>query len=485
MLLWHFLACVYMGVVRRALNYVENDPEFRADLCNDEHDGTPQEPPEVGSRWDDEISTPPGWSQWNPPYELVECGWFWDQYIYSFYWSVMAVAGNVPELPDVNPDTVIQQTVTMLVTFIGLLAGGWIMGSITNLISSMDAEANEWQTKTDEAVRFILSQGVPPNVVEKVRNYYEYMWTMCRSSVKERPTLINLLPHKLQTEVTIFLNKSIFDEIPLLQLCTSPLSQILFVRCLVHQIEMPESVVCKQGSFGDGLFFLMRGELSVSVWVSPGDVDDEHLAHFDEDARRRARGGYSLDLPRLREPGTCFGENSLLDASSMHITSMRTVAFVELMKLPVDKFHQLIDDEPEIFESLTESASSFSLDVARRVRETPPPDFVNERTTVLPVGVQRIAPDDSDENLKFKRRPSKLQAIEKAALKAVSIGAFFRGAKKKERDAKKQHDKNRACIFCRDARALRSSHAQSLLAAQFTMAFTILWIRWTPTRPTR
>ena len=155
------------------------------------------------------------------------------------------------------------------------------------------------------------------------------------------------------------------------------------------------------------------------------------------------------------------------------------------MKLPVDKFHQLIDDEPEIFESLTESASSFSLDVARRVRETPPPDFVNERTTVLPVGVQRIAPDDSDENLKFKRRPSKLQAIEKAALKAVSIGAFFRGAKKKERDAKKQHDKNRACIFCRDARALRSSHAQSLLAAQFTMAFTILWIRWTPTRPTR
>ena len=113
----------------------------------------------------------------------------------------MAVAGNVPELPDVNPDTVIQQTVTMLVTFIGLLAGGWIMGSITNLISSMDAEANEWQTKTDEAVRFILSQGVPPNVVEKVRNYYEYMWAMCRSSVKERPALITLLPHKLQTEV--------------------------------------------------------------------------------------------------------------------------------------------------------------------------------------------------------------------------------------------------------------------------------------------
>ena len=38
-------------------------------------------------------SSPRGWSEWNPPYsELVECGRFWDQYIYSFYWSVMAVA---------------------------------------------------------------------------------------------------------------------------------------------------------------------------------------------------------------------------------------------------------------------------------------------------------------------------------------------------------------------------------------------------------
>ena len=352
----------------------------------------------------------------------------------------------------------------MFVTFIGLLAGGWIMGSITNLISSMDAEANEWQTKTDEAVRFMSSQGVPPNVVEKVRNYYEYMWTMCRSSVKERPVLINLLPHKLQTEVTIFLNKSIFDEIPLLQLCASPLSQILFVRCLVHQIEMPESVVCKQGSFGDGLFFLMRGELTQSVWVSPGDVGDEQLAKFDEDTQRRARGGYSLELPKMREPDRLASARALLDAGSVHITSVRTVAYAELMKLPVDKFHQLIDDEPDIFEKLTESASAFSARCLRaacatRRRRTPS----RSRTAVLPVGVQRIAPDDADGHPKLKRRPSKLQAVEQAALKAVTVRAFFRGAKKKELEAKKQHNKIVRVLICRVARArARSSLARSL-----------------------
>ena len=145
------------------------------------------------------------------------------------------------------------------------------------------------------------------------------------------------------------------------------------------------------------------------------------------------------------------------------VTSVRTVAYAELMKLPVDKFHQLIDDEPDIFEKLTESASAFSLDVARRVRDTPPPDSVDERTAVLPVGVQRIAPDDADGHPKLKRRPSKLQAVEQAALKAVTVRAFFRGAKKKELEAKKQHNKNRACTYLSGrARALRSSLTRSL-----------------------
>ena len=31
------------------------------------------------------------------------------------------------------------------------------MGSITDLITSMDAEAKEWHSKTDEAVRYLVS----------------------------------------------------------------------------------------------------------------------------------------------------------------------------------------------------------------------------------------------------------------------------------------------------------------------------------------
>ena len=144
MLIWHLIGCTYWSIVGG------DDTDI---------DGNDVEQ----------------WSMWNPPLELVLFGTFRKQYIYAFYWSVMSVAGSMPN----QPTSTEQETFSMIVAFIGIMAGGWIMGSITNLISSLDAEALDWQNKTDEVVRYMARQGVPSEVVDKVHSYYEYMCKCC------------------------------------------------------------------------------------------------------------------------------------------------------------------------------------------------------------------------------------------------------------------------------------------------------------------
>jgi CRP-like cAMP-binding protein len=184
-----------------------------------------------------------------------------------------------------------------------------------------------------------------------------------RSNVSGTPDLIQTLPAKLRTEVTIFLKKRVIDEIPLLSVCATPLSQIALVQCLTPEIALPSQMVCRQGEFGDCMFFLMRGELHAKVWVSFDEEDDGEEGSDTNDK------GVELSVASIKEPGEYFGEACLLDTESRRVQSVVAVGFTELMRLGAEEFYPLIQEEPIIFEIISKASAERAENVKQKVED--------------------------------------------------------------------------------------------------------------------
>ena len=118
LLIWHLLACWYWSIVRVS---VEDDDD----------------------------------SEWLPV--AYDFGGEFDQYMTALYWSVRAVAGEI----NGDPETNYQKAFSMLSLITGLMIGGYIIASITNLVTNMDHEARTWQSETEKTVSYMRRQGVP------------------------------------------------------------------------------------------------------------------------------------------------------------------------------------------------------------------------------------------------------------------------------------------------------------------------------------
>ena len=254
------------------------------------------------------------------------------QYLSALTWAMLGIKGEMGV-----PVTSEQRLVTAGTTIIGLAVDGVIMGTITNLIFSMDSEEKRWQKDTEEISHYMRINGVPSDLLKRIQQYLEYVWTSSRAIVAEPPSRFSLLPPKMQTEVQIMLKKRVIDNIPFIQLCTTPSTQIALVQCLRDEIAMPEQIVCRQDDFGAQMFFLMRGELEVHmrIEITPGmDV--------------------VTTIDTIDEVGDFFGEMAMLDENSRRCASVVVIdsTFAELMKFEAEDFYRVVEHESGVREHL-------------------------------------------------------------------------------------------------------------------------------------
>ena len=305
LLIWHLLACWYWSIVRVS---VEDDDD----------------------------------SEWLPV--AYDFGGEFDQYMTALYWSVRAVAGEI----NGDPETNYQKAFSMLSLVTGLMIGGYIIASITNLVTNMDHEARTWQSETEKTVSYMRRQGVPVSTIRKVVSYFDYIWASCsRNKVVGTPELIKKLPPLLQAEVHVFLSKRVIDEIPILEMCTTSEAQFALVRGLHSEVVLPDQVICCEGEFGDCMFFLMRGEVCLSALRPDGSA---------------------ATICVLEVPGEFFGENVMFDSESKRLATATSARFAELMKLDSEVFFEVVEKEPDVHALLRQTAQERSRAKKQAVR---------------------------------------------------------------------------------------------------------------------
>jgi voltage-gated potassium channel len=239
-----------------------------------------------------------------------------DQYLRAMYWCLTTIAtiGYGDYFP--NHDSNLQIVYTMIVQIFGVGMYGYIIGNVSSLIANLDVSRANYHKKMEEIGEFLRAKRIPPELQERVRNYYEYLW-QTRKSISS-VSLTEDLPHTLAMEIYLFLNRSIIEKVELFHNANE-----IFVREIVQLLHgivfLPGDDIIEQGEYGDCMYFLSNGDVEVLV-----------------NGTRVAVLGQ----------GSPFGETALIQGEK-RMATIRALSYCDVYKLDKKNFDELRSKYPE------------------------------------------------------------------------------------------------------------------------------------------
>jgi voltage-gated potassium channel len=204
-------------------------------------------------------------------------------YLRSLYWAVTTIA--TIGYGDVTPVTPIQTIFTISVEVIGAGLYGYVIAIFASLIANLDSARKKFSEQMDEINTFMRFRKIPLHLQKQIRSYYDYLWES-RRGYNEAHVLADL-PDSLKLKVSIFINKSMLEKVPIFEGAGDALVEELLMH-LRPAIFTPGDYVFRSGDIADCMYFVNSGRVevvssdgkTVFATLSPG-------SYFGETAQKR------------------------------------------------------------------------------------------------------------------------------------------------------------------------------------------------------
>ncbi len=248
------------------------------------------------------------------------------QYIRSLYWivSIMTTMGY----GDITPHLNYEYVFTIIVMIIGAFMYAFIIGNIASLINTLDVQKVTYRSKIDAIKLYLRYRGVPAEINERVRNYYEYRWEHHRGL--EEQTIFNDLPDPLRLEVMMQLTKGLIDKVPLFKYSSENLKNVLLLALKAKTYD-PNSLIVRSGETAKEIFFISKGNM---------DIINE---------------GGEKKYGSMTE-GDYFGNLSIM-LGEKRTASVRTTEFCETFVLYSEEFFRIKKEYPEFMDVMKKMSS--------------------------------------------------------------------------------------------------------------------------------
>ncbi|KAJ8600602.1 hypothetical protein CTAYLR_010044 [Chrysophaeum taylorii] len=218
---------------------------------------------------------------------------------HAYYWAVSVILGN-----NLAPVTSLQAAFHVVVFLLGLTMTSTITGSIASLLANADVIATQRRMKMVQIRRYLKVYKVPDDLATTIRRYYSYCWTAHYND----DSVFDDLTDSLKLRLTIATRRRFIANCALFK----DLDQVVVVHlvtCLKQKICVPMEIVTAEGEFGETMYFVSKGTLSVFV-------GDREVGKLDE--------------------GDHFGETALLTSVGRRNATILADRFVELLSLARD-----------------------------------------------------------------------------------------------------------------------------------------------------
>jgi hypothetical protein len=248
------------------------------------------------------------------------------QYIRALYWVIQTMA--TVGYGDITPHRDFEYVFSIMIMLIGASTYAFIIGNIASLASNLDSARASFFNRIEAISQYLHSRQVPPQLNEKVRNYYEYLWAHHRG-VKEE-ALFEDLPPSFRLSLLLYLTKDLLEKVPLFKYC-SPVLRNVLLMALKPQTYAPGVLIAREGEIGKEIYFLSHGKVEI----------------FSED------GGETYGT---LESGDYFGYLSLL-LSEKRTASVKALTYCEVFILTTMEFNRIKNEYPE-FRDILKKVSS-------------------------------------------------------------------------------------------------------------------------------
>lgn len=189
-----------------------------------------------------------------------------DQYLRGLYWVITTIAtiGYGDYTPDHDSNMQIMYSIAIEIFGVGMFS--YVIANVSSLIANLDVSRSAWQRRLEEMNAYMRSQGLPPSLQERVRDYYSYLWSTKRSAGEG--DVLHGMPGGLAQEIRMFLNREMLTRVTLFRDADELFLQEA-VRLMKPQVFLPNECIIRQGEFADCMYFLTEGSVRIEVGGSP------------------------------------------------------------------------------------------------------------------------------------------------------------------------------------------------------------------------
>ncbi|MFH4973864.1 hypothetical protein AB6A40_000573 [Gnathostoma spinigerum] len=258
---------------------------------------------------------------WKGKFTTFHFSNFSKEYSLSFYWSAltMTTCGQQP-----YPQSSIQNALEIVDTLIGLLVFAIIIGSVGNVVSTMNTDQSEFQDQLDGIKFYMNYRLVNQEIQTRVLNCCEY--SHAQGMMKDEKVILDVLPRRLQSQIAAELHMETLQRVELLRDCEVGLIYEL-VQHLHFQMFGPNDYVCRRGELAKEMFIVKRGQLNC--------VSDD-----------------GLEVIEVLKEGSVFGQLSILNLSgksnaNKHTVAVRSFGYTDVYVLRQDDVADVLRDYPE------------------------------------------------------------------------------------------------------------------------------------------
>ncbi len=266
----------------------------------------------------------------------IACGWIGmgamnpdlsplDNYIRAAYWCVTTL--TTIGYGDITPETNGQMLFTILVQLIGAGVYGYIIGNLASLLTNVDVARSQHEEKVEQINTFMRYRNFPPELKERVGDYYDYLWSQRRGT--DEAEILEELPRSLRTQIALHMNKELIEKVPIFKSASVDLIRYVAMH-LKPAIFLPNDYIVCEGEYGEEMYFIGKG----TVEVVSGD---------------------GKQIYATLQSGHYFGEIALLHGTP-RTASVRAVDYCDLYYLDKDTFDGTLKRFPKFAKHIAKIA---------------------------------------------------------------------------------------------------------------------------------